>query len=84
MTTQNKTKNETGGPAFACMAVDSDGSVYGDAGMTLRDYFAAKAMQAYITTRSPDYHGEDGSQVLTQDAFIVADAMLEARNTSYS
>jgi len=67
-----------GEPAFPTVDAN-DPRDYGTYGMTLRDYFAAKAMQAYITTRHPSHYGEDGSQVLTQDAFIVADAMLEAR-----
>ena len=48
-------------------------------GMTLRDYFAAKAMQAIL--ESEDVH--DG-RVLTNTAWIayqMADAMLKARET---
>jgi len=65
-------------PAFP-VTQDNSGETWNGEGLTMRDYFAAKAMQAYITTRHPDYYGENGAQVLTQDAFIVADAMLEAR-----
>jgi hypothetical protein len=44
--------------------------------MTLRDYFAAKAMQAYIG--SPD--GEQMPEgALADSAYYMADAMLEAR-----
>lgn len=42
-------------------------------GMTLRDYFAAKAMQAMIA-RIPMSGGETA-----RDAYTIADAMLEAR-----
>ena len=42
-------------------------------GMTLRDYFAAKAMQALIT-RIPMSGAERA-----RDAYIIADAMLKAR-----
>jgi hypothetical protein len=44
-------------------------------GMTLRDYFAAKAMQALIDN--------DGlfSEIPTQ-AYKIADAMMEARNAA--
>ena len=42
-------------------------------GMTLRDYFAAKAMQAVISKRS----GMPASEA--QFAYEVADAMLKAR-----
>ena len=48
-------------------------------GMTLRDYFAAKAMQAFLMKPSsitcPD-------EIISQDAYNTADAMMEARNGS--
>ena len=44
-------------------------------GMTLRDYFAAKAMQAILS--NPEYGDEDDS--LAGAAYYVADAMLKAR-----
>lgn len=47
-------------------------------GMTLRDYFAAKAMQASLTVirEFPDEHWRMG---LALDAYATADAMLKAR-----
>lgn len=61
---------DTGGPAFPCLGNDTY------KGMTLRDYFAAKAMQS-MNSR-PDY--EDASAILIAvDAYALADAMLEAR-----
>lgn len=45
-------------------------------GMSLRDYFAAKAMQGLITTRHPHHHGEEGAEILSNDAYAIADAML--------
>jgi len=45
-------------------------------GMTLRDYFAAKAMQAILS--NPEYTGEDAA--LAAQSYMVADAMLEARS----
>ena len=60
---------DTGGPAFPAHP-----SALGDHdGMTLRDYFAAKAMQALLTRR-PLSGGE-----VARDAYIIADAMLKAR-----
>jgi hypothetical protein len=55
---------DTGGPAFPTLGHAS--------GMSLRDYFAAKAMQALIDN--------DGlfSEIPTQ-AYELADAMLKAR-----
>ncbi len=60
-------KNE---PAFPCHG--SMGEVTND-GMTLRDYFAAKAMQA-MTER-----GEASQGFVAMQAYKVADAMLKAR-----
>ena len=41
-------------------------------GMTLRDYFAAKAMQSFCTNST-------NTKEIAQAAYIVADAMLKAR-----
>ena len=70
---------DTGGPAFP-VHPDMAGQLgcvpsSSDAGMTLRDYFAAKAMQAILS--NPDYGDEDSS--LAGAAYYVADAMLKAR-----
>ncbi len=46
-------------------------------GMTLRDYFAAKAMQALIT-REVNFHPD--LRMYTEAAYEFADEMLEARN----
>lgn len=71
-------EKETGGSAFPrdYLATDPE-----DRGMTLRDYFAAKAMQALI-----EHHGDvmhivdaDGRTSLHFAAYDHADAMLEAR-----
>jgi hypothetical protein len=60
-----------GGPAFTCI----DGSAnYHQIGMSLRDYFAAKAMQGLLTNFKYDENG------YAQSAYKIADAMLEARN----
>lgn len=69
----NKEKPMVNTPAFPCDLSMYDKEV-ADAmqGMTLRDYFAAKAMQALIDN--------DGlfSEIPTQ-AYDIADAMLKAR-----
>ena len=72
---------ETGGPAFpvhpdmaaqlGCVPSSSD------AGMSLRDYFAAKAMQGITSTLSgtaPVLY-----DAIADDAYEIADAMLKAR-----
>jgi len=66
---------ETGGPAFPTSDWDENGRAYKIHGTTLRDYFAAKAMQAILS--NPEYGDEDDS--LAGAAYYVADAMLKAR-----
>jgi hypothetical protein len=65
----------TGGPAFP--RPHSGATQYAQEGMTLRDYFAAKAMQASIcdATRQPAYAYADKAEY----AYEMADAMLKAR-----
>lgn len=74
------TPKDTGGPAFPFGQTDSiSGQLvngWGSDGMTLRDYFAAKAMQSYLT--SPDRDDFECKQ-WADAAYMVADAMLEAR-----
>lgn len=67
-------KLKAGGPAFpfACQGPTTAPEIY--YGMTLRDYFAAKAMQALLS--NPDTN-ED--LLVGKSAYIVADAMLKAR-----
>ncbi len=72
---------KTGGPAFpnhpeTRIGMDSDWQ-----GMTLRDYFAAKAMQGMITTSgAPCMNGLDGYEpILAKAAYKIADEMLKAR-----
>lgn len=51
-------------------------------GMTLRDYFAAKAMQGWLSTYGADAPGEaviGGAHGVAGLAYAMADAMLKAR-----
>ena len=55
-------------------------------GMTLRDYFAAKAIQAILPSYQNAFDDETGSdddpafpELLAKDAYVMADAMLKAR-----
>ena len=61
-----------------------------DSGMTLRDYFAAKAMQGYISAKAwhPDFvfptafnfeEGKRAADAVAVSAYKWADAMLKAR-----
>jgi len=52
-------------------------SDFAEKGMTLRDYFAAKAMQALITCSKN--HGDIGYYLCAADAYRYADAMMEER-----
>jgi len=50
---------------------------YASHGMTLRDYFAAKAMQGYCS--DPDYKKDCGQEDTAISAYKMADAMLKTR-----
>lgn len=80
-------KINDGGPAFPNVP-DGAGSRWADwdTGMTLRDYFAAKAMLGAITGESPwrgaDYKPNNSLSNIENDArlaYMYADAMLAAR-----
>ena len=62
--------DNTGGPAFPTPRYER-GDMY-SLGMTLRDYFAAKAMQGIL------FEGLDENQT-ARHAYEIADAMLKAR-----
>ena len=68
------TKHNNGGPAFPPMH-DPDTHA---SGMTLRDYFAAKAMQGLLA-QSLGTALESDPILGAQYAYRVADAMLSAR-----
>lgn len=69
-------KNE-GGYAFPKAGLDPWGQAkVVHAGMTLRDYFAARAMQSMLSTGDYDVTCKS---TLSEDAYAVADAMLAAR-----
>ena len=67
----------TGGPAFPQFVISNFGA-HVEGGMTLRDYFAAKAIQALIIANGPTPQG--GWPVYAEStAYTIADAMLKAR-----
>lgn len=76
---------DTGGQAFPCYERGSAGAGHlelTDPGMTLRDYFAAKAMAALISTSAGPciVGGLSGAEPETaKAAYNIADAMLKAR-----
>ena len=69
---------ETGGPAFPCHPEIIPQKDRDFAGMTLRDYFAAKAMQGLLA-QSLGTALESDPILGAQYAYRVADAMLSAR-----
>jgi hypothetical protein len=66
----------TGGPAFPQYGFDNIAEKFtSQGGMTLRDYFAAKAMQGFLASIRP----QDKVEVVPDLAYAMADAMLKAR-----
>ena len=72
---QQVAPKDTGGPAFPPHADERNISRYG---MTMRDYFAAKAMAADITS---GIHEDDFDWAAAR-AYKAADAMLRAREAA--
>lgn len=94
-------KINDGGPAFGqvvelrCVRVGMDGSeeyepALAQGGMTIRDYFAAKAMQGIVSSIDGEANyqrlrghaagaGLSVSEWIARDAYKQADAMLKAR-----
>ena len=76
----------TGGPAFPH---DRDAQYNERSGMTLRDYFAAKAMSSLIPMTHDelqdftcDYDASDTIKLIAEASYTMADAMLKAREAS--
>lgn len=67
-------KDKDGGPAFPNECPP------GSTGMTLRDYFAAKAMQGELSAQCEEtgHYAPDG-KALADRCYAFADAMLAAR-----
>lgn len=81
---------DDGGSAFPEIMTDvrdthgnSQSDTYSFGGMSLRDYFAAKAMQAIIgTAAAPCFHlGKIDVEPAAESAYLMADAMLAARKS---
>jgi hypothetical protein len=76
-------KIETGGPAFPCHPEIIHQKDQDFAGMTLRDYFAAKVMPScyaeYCTYANPHGYSKDWRMGIALDSYAMADAMLKAR-----
>ena len=75
-------------PVFPCERKLTDEDVFVFEGLSIRDYFAAKAMQSILPQYDVCAAGEDEGYstkpdslpfLLAKDAYAVADAMMEAR-----
>jgi len=67
------TSINNGGPAFP---TEEHAVFNGREGMTLRDYFAARAMQAFLTHADA---ANSADSIVAGWAYNMADAMLKAR-----
>ncbi|HCR2031646.1 TPA: hypothetical protein ONC47_004457 [Enterobacter cloacae] len=81
--------NKTGGPAFPELGnVGYNSDWQCEAGMTLRDYFAAKAMQSIVSSPKEmesliDTLGAKTAYLkVSETAYVIADEMLRAREAS--
>ena len=81
------TNKDTGGSAFPFGQTDSiSGQLvngWGSDGMTLRDYFAAKAMQAFLQTAPSGTtfgtHHNEMNDKYARASYSMADSMLKER-----
>lgn len=70
------TAPDNGGPAFPQASYNMKGGYDTTGGMTLRDYFAAKAMQGLMSDLAAI---QEMPANIAKAAFVIADAMVEAR-----
>ncbi|AOP78607.1 hypothetical protein [Enterobacter hormaechei] len=78
-------KKNDGGYAFPMEATDATAWRDCNQGMTLRDYFAAKAMQSALLAPKPENPVERMdiyAQSVAEISYEIADAMLRAREAS--
>ena len=82
------TKISDGGPAFPHLSADPEkvnqlgqSILHPEPGMSLRDWFAGRAMQGM--QGNPEFDRNTSSQI-AQQACVMADAMLAARNEGES
>ena len=73
-----------GGPAFPVLHWINGESTGAEEGMTLRDYFAAKAMAIMWDAYDKGYCGLNNNdapntEIIAEGAYQMADAMLKAR-----
>ena len=75
------TDTNTGGPAFPIKQYNRNIMAFEEVcGMTLRDYFAAKAMQGMIGGNWPTSRTDQ--DYIAEFSYALADAMLAARSAT--
>ena len=68
---------DTGGLAFPLVG---DHMMIVETGMTLRDYFAAKAMQGELACQAQGSYEWNHPSKLAEYSYKIADSMMEARS----
>ncbi len=76
--------NTLGGnhPAFPVQAYPGDAAnpkVRPNTGMSMRDYFAAQAMNGLLAAGRDAQYGDSTMDDLAEASYLIADAMLDAR-----
>lgn len=66
-------------PAFPVFPETGAGHAAAFQGMTLRDYFAAKAMQGLMGRAWEEISADELFSIWSNSAYAIADAMLKAR-----
>ena len=78
MTSRSDTSERAFSRPFSVDDLDPDITYPAHAGMTIRDYFAAKAMQGYLA--DPEWRADVSHRGTADAASRMADAMLKARD----
>ena len=75
---EEQTQQYTDSPAFPMLY---EGTTRTDStGMTIRDYFAAKALQGFTADPGVKVYNEEDKEYVANLCYKMADAMLKARN----
>ena len=67
-----------GGPAFPFVFDDAEKTRHVYVGMTVRDYLAARAMQALFDSDAG--HSPDEVRLIARESYAMADAMIAERS----
>lgn len=79
------TTKTDGGAAFPRPAGDYNGTRHGNGaqvGISIRDYFAAKAMQGLLAAQIHGFNDRPANGPFASMAYEMADAMLKARENT--